>query len=90
MGDIVTTLRTKAKDAAFWGDDAVVALSLEEANNAAAEIERLRAEVALLKNEVDGWRQWDDVDPQIKGECLREARERRIATDTARKESGNG
>ena len=52
-----------------------------------AEIERLRAEVAALKHEIDGWRQWDDVDPQIKGECLREARERRIATDAARKEN---
>jgi len=48
MTDIVTTLRTKATEARYWDEGAVVVITLEEANNAAAEIERLRAECAEL------------------------------------------
>lgn len=29
----------------------------------------------------EAWRQYDDADPQVKGECLREARERGAAVD---------
>ena len=83
MDDIVQQLKMKAVEVE-WDLPIMVSGLMEQA---AAEIERLRAEVAALKHEIDGWRQWDDVDPQIKGECLREARERRIATDAARKEN---
>ncbi len=50
-----------------------------------AEIIRLRAELAAWKAEAEAWRQADDCDPMVRGECIREARERRAATDAIEK-----
>ena len=51
----------------------------------AAEISRLRDELAAWKAEAEAWRQADDCDPMVRGECIREARERRAATDAIEK-----
>ena len=51
----------------------------------AAEISRLRARLAAWKAEAEAWRQADDCDPMVRGECIREARERRAATDAIEK-----
>ena len=55
------------------------------APDAAAEIARLRARLAAWKAEAEAWRQADDCDPMVRGECIREARERRAATDAIEK-----
>ncbi len=52
---------------------------------AAAEITRLRARLAAWKAEAEAWRQADDCDPMVRGECIREARERRAATNAIEK-----
>lgn len=56
---------------------------------AAAEITRLRDELAAWKAEAEAWRQADDCDPMVRGECIREARERRAATDAVVKENAH-
>ena len=55
-------------------------------SEAAAEITRLRARLAAWKAEAEAWRQADDCDPMVRGECIREAGERRAATDAIEKE----
>lgn len=53
----------------------------EQIESLTAEITRLRARLAAWKAEAEAWRQADDCDPMVRGECIREARERRAATD---------
>ncbi len=98
MSDIVTRL---------WGNTGDKYPGFQNLNTeAAAEITRLRAELAFSENqrrmladaamklddrlaawkaEAEAWRQADDCDPMVRGECIREARERRAATDAIEK-----
>lgn len=46
---------------------------------------REAARLAAWKAEAKAWRQADDCDPMVRGECIREARERRAATDAIEK-----
>jgi hypothetical protein len=79
MSDIVTTLRTKATEARYWDEGAVVVITLEEANNASAEIERLRKLYDAAWAECESYRR--------DAYCLNDEGK---AHDTARKENGSG
>lgn len=48
-------------------------------------IESIKADRDRWKAEAMAWRQADDCDPMVRGECIREARERRAATDAIEK-----
>lgn len=66
-------------------DDDATPISVEKIGNVIAEITRLHARLAAWKAEAEAWRQADDCDPMVRGECIREARERRAATDAVEK-----
>lgn len=76
MSDIVTRL---------WGNTANYPGFENIKTEAAREIDRLRARLAAWKAEAEAWRQADDCDPMVRGECIREARERRAATNAIEK-----
>ena len=73
MDDIVNMLQMKAIEARYWGEDTVVALTLKEADQAAGEIERLRAVAA----EQHAWEEMAEFNGlPLKPDSAREAIER--------------
>lgn len=66
--------------------DATAALA--RAEKAEAEATKWRGLYEKATDALDGWKRADTCDPMVRGECVREARERTDAHDAARKEAG--
>lgn len=60
---------------ARWGAGIAHSANVAGYKQGQNEATALRAQVAAMRGALEKWMQYDDADPMVKGECLREARE---------------
>lgn len=71
-GDLHTTLDLDNEEAVR----AHVTMLHDELTRLRAALASAESRLAIVVEALEAWVQYDDADPQVKGECLREARER--------------